>query len=75
MNASGMKLLARMKQTLQDVSHELENLKDACQDDYDEMSEARQESDRGEELENEIAVLEEIIDSVGAAIETFDQLL
>lgn len=68
MNATQQKRFRNIIETLESAKVELEALQTTLQDEYDNMSEAAQETEKGEDLSTQLDTLTEMVDSLDDVI-------
>ena len=71
MNATQRKELANLAAQIDTIKEQLESIRDAEQEKYDNMPEGLQESERGEKFQEGIDTLDEIISNLEEAAESF----
>lgn len=62
-----------MVQTLDQMRTDIEEMKQGAQDEFDDMPETAQESDRGQRLESRIEALEVAFEKVDAAMDAVQE--
>lgn len=71
MNATQRKELAELATQIDTIKEQLESIRDAEQEKYDNLPEGLQESERGEKFQEGIDTLDEIISNLKDAADSF----